>query len=120
MAAGTDLTVGRAAGRLGDDIDERVGAGLHIGQRRAGHTAGTVQHERDIRRIGYNIRRGGERKGNPQGTVAFDPIHADCFIGIGNAHSETSIRGIRSPYTSVYVRPAGFDTVRPYASICFR
>lgn len=80
VAAGADLTGGLAAGGLGDDVDEGLRAGLHVGQRGPGHTAGAVQYQRNVSGGGNNIRSGSEGQRDFQGAVTVDPIRIDHFI----------------------------------------
>ena len=81
-AAGTNLPILRAARRLFDDPDKRFSAGLHVGQRRSGHTSRSIQHQHDVSGIGNNIRRSRQGQRHPQRAGAVNPIHIDDFIGI--------------------------------------
>lgn len=111
MVAGADLTVSRAAGRLGNDIDERVGASLHIGQRRTGHTA--ERSSTSAISVGLVIISGAAVSARVTRRVPSQSIRStltvllELVMPIQNA----SIRGICSPIP-VYVHAGVFDTLR--------
>ena len=50
-AAGTNLMILGPAGGFSYDVDKCFSAKFHVGHRRPGHAAGTVEHEDDVGRI---------------------------------------------------------------------
>lgn len=82
-ATRTYLTVGGAAGRLGYDVNERLGSELHICHRLSRHAPGAVENQCDVGGIGHDVRRRGERQRHAQRAVAVDEVGAYKFVGIG-------------------------------------
>lgn len=75
-----DLALGRTAGGLGQNVDERVGALLKSGQRRTRHTLRTVQHQHHVCGVGEDIRLRGQGQANIQATSAGDRINVNGLV----------------------------------------
>ena len=129
VAARANLAVGPLGGFL-NDIDKRVCASFHAGQRRTGHAARTVQHKHDVSGVGDDIRSGCQSQRDTQRPVAVDLVQIYQFIGIGNTHVVSSFWGM-APYQLMPVchwmcRPgttqvlgAAIQSPSPFQPSCF-